>query len=144
MPNYLPIAGGRITGFIHFPRVLVLCEMQSASSRIWTRVAVFISYDDNYYTTGTCWWSLNLLENNVLTLNFWEKVSCAIFFEWFFGLLTSSLLLVVVTQGLGRCAEMIQPKKSFEKFDCWTNKALLDQQSNFRNDFPGWIITISR
>ena len=27
--------------------------MQSVSSRIWTRVAVFISYDDNYYTMGT-------------------------------------------------------------------------------------------
>ena len=27
--------------------------MQSASARIWTRVAVFISYDDNNYTTGT-------------------------------------------------------------------------------------------
>ena len=40
-------------GFIPFPRVLVLCEMQSASSRIWTRVAVSISYDDNHYNTGT-------------------------------------------------------------------------------------------
>ena len=30
---YLPIAGGRIIGFIPFPRVLVLCEMQSVSSR---------------------------------------------------------------------------------------------------------------
>ena len=30
----LPIAGGRIIGFIPFPRVLVLCEMQSVSSRI--------------------------------------------------------------------------------------------------------------
>ena len=50
---YLPIAGGRIIGFIPFPRVLVLCEMQSVPSRIWTRVAVFISYDDNHYTTGT-------------------------------------------------------------------------------------------
>ena len=49
---YLPIAGGRIIGFIPFPRVLVLCEMQSVSSRIWTRVAVSISYDDNHYTTG--------------------------------------------------------------------------------------------
>ena len=28
--------------------------MQSVSSRIWTRVAVSISYDDNDYTTGTC------------------------------------------------------------------------------------------
>ena len=59
---YLPIAGGRIIGFIPFPRVLVLCEMQSVSSRIWTRVAVSISYDDNDYTTGTskislCWYS---------------------------------------------------------------------------------------
>ena len=35
---YLPIAGGRILGFIPFPRVLVLCEMQSVSFRIWTRV----------------------------------------------------------------------------------------------------------
>ena len=49
----LPIARGRIIGFIPFPRVLMLCEMQSASSRIWTRVAVSISYDDNHYTMGT-------------------------------------------------------------------------------------------
>ena len=26
--------------------------MQSVSSRIWTRVAVSISYDDNHYTTN--------------------------------------------------------------------------------------------
>ena len=50
---YLLIAGGRIIGFIPFPRVLVLCEMQLASSRIWTCVAVSISYDDNHYATGT-------------------------------------------------------------------------------------------
>ena len=53
LPYYLPIAGGRIIGFIPFPRELVLCEMQSVSSRIWTRVAVSISCDDNHYTTGT-------------------------------------------------------------------------------------------
>ena len=40
-------------GFIPFPRVLVLCEMQSASSRSWTRVTVSIPYDDNHYTMGT-------------------------------------------------------------------------------------------
>ena len=50
---YLPIAGGRIIVFLPFPRVLVLCEMQPVSSRIWTRVAVSISYDNNHYTTGT-------------------------------------------------------------------------------------------
>ena len=49
---YLPIAGGRIIGFIPLPRVLVLCEMQSVRSRIWTRVAVSISREDNHYTTG--------------------------------------------------------------------------------------------
>ena len=27
--------------------------MQSVSFRIWTRVAVSISYDDNHYTMGT-------------------------------------------------------------------------------------------
>ena len=42
-----------IIGFISFPRVLVLCEMQLVSSRIWTRVTVSIFYDDNHYTTDT-------------------------------------------------------------------------------------------
>ena len=53
LPYYLPIAGGGIFGFIPFPTVLVLCEMQSVRSRIWTRIAVSISRDDNHYTTGT-------------------------------------------------------------------------------------------
>ena len=37
--------------------------MQSVSSRIWTRVAVSISYDDNDYTTGTSnngWYAIKL------------------------------------------------------------------------------------
>ena len=41
-----------MVGFILIPRVFVLCEMQTASSRIRTRVAVSISYDDNRYTTS--------------------------------------------------------------------------------------------
>ena len=53
LPYYLPIAGGRIIGSIPFPSVLVLYEMQLVSSRIWTRVAVSISFDDNHYTMGT-------------------------------------------------------------------------------------------
>ena len=32
-----------------FPRVLAQCEMQIAASRIWTRVAVSISYEGNHY-----------------------------------------------------------------------------------------------
>ena len=50
LPYYLPITGERIIGFIAFPKLLALCEMQGASSRIWTQVAVFISYDCNHYT----------------------------------------------------------------------------------------------
>ena len=46
---HISITGERIIGFIPFPRVLVLCEMQSASARIWIRVAVSISYDDNHW-----------------------------------------------------------------------------------------------
>ena len=53
LSNYLLIAGGRIIGFIPFPRVLGLCEMQSVSFRIWTRVTVSTSYDNNHYTKGT-------------------------------------------------------------------------------------------
>ena len=53
LPNYsLSIAGERIIGFRPFTRVLALCEMHIVSSRIWTRVAVSISYDGNHYTTA--------------------------------------------------------------------------------------------
>ena len=47
--------------------VLVLCEMQSVSFRIWTRVAVSILYDDNHYTTGTSTNTLSLYLEGVLT-----------------------------------------------------------------------------
>ena len=52
LPYYLSIVGGRIVGVIHFPRVLVQCEIQTASFRIWTRL-VSISNCDSDYTTGT-------------------------------------------------------------------------------------------
>ena len=77
---YLPIAGGRIIGFIPFPRVLVLCEMQSVSSRIWTRIAVFISYGDNDYITGTSivahiWFTYNIRGKTVL----WKRLARILF-----------------------------------------------------------------
>ena len=37
--------------------------MQSASSRIWTRIAVSISYDDNHYTTVTSLKVFEWMEN---------------------------------------------------------------------------------
>ena len=65
---YLSIVGGRIIGFIPFPRVLVLCEMQSVSSRIWTRIVVSNSYDDNHYTTGTSYERLNMFRGSKIEL----------------------------------------------------------------------------
>ena len=57
-----------------FPRVLVLCEMQTVTSRIWTRVSVSISYDDNHYTTGT---------SSLLYQFFWNTIYIEfIYFEW--------------------------------------------------------------
>ena len=36
LPYNLPIAGGKIVGFLFFPGVLVLCEMQTALCGVWT------------------------------------------------------------------------------------------------------------
>ena len=52
LPNYLPIVGVGIIGFILFPQVFVLCEMQSTSFRIWTRVIVSISYNAHDHITN--------------------------------------------------------------------------------------------
>ena len=68
LPYYLPITGRRIFGFIRFPRVLVLCEMQSVLSKNWTRIAVSISCDDNHYTTGTSFLG---------TYSLWDVMTCA-------------------------------------------------------------------
>ena len=42
--------------------------MQLVSSRIWTRVAVSISYDDNHYTMGTpiYWLKNKFVKKNLL------------------------------------------------------------------------------
>ena len=62
-------------GFIPFPRVLVLCEMQSVLSRIWTRVAVSISYVDNHYTTGT---PINLVYCSLFSISLNSKVPASL------------------------------------------------------------------
>ena len=49
----LLIAGGKIVISILFSRVLELWEMQTASSKVWTKVTVFVSLDDNLYTLST-------------------------------------------------------------------------------------------
>ena len=49
--------------------------MQSAWSRIWTRVAVSISYDDNHYTTGTSTNSWGIREVHNFTKGISPKVN---------------------------------------------------------------------
>ena len=78
LPYYLPIAGRRIIGFIPFPRVLVLCEMQSVSSRIWTCVTVSISYDHSHYTTGTIIWYQVFQSNTNLYSVIWFQVTFSV------------------------------------------------------------------
>ena len=50
LPYYIPIAEERTNELMPFSEVLVLCEIQTTSSRIWTWIANSISYDDNNYT----------------------------------------------------------------------------------------------
>ena len=48
--------------------------MQSVSSRIWTRVAVSISFDDNHYTTGTSFLEIYIdhFENPCVSVSLWS------------------------------------------------------------------------
>ena len=43
LPYYLPIIRRRTVGFISFPSSLVLCDMQTTSSRIWTCIYFLLS-----------------------------------------------------------------------------------------------------
>ena len=52
LPYCLYIASGRKIGFISLSRALTQCEIRVASSRIWIRVTVSISNNDNRYTSN--------------------------------------------------------------------------------------------
>ena len=56
LPYQLLIDGGRIVGFLSFPRLLAQCEMETALLKIWTLIGVSTSYNDKYYVTSvfTC------------------------------------------------------------------------------------------
>ena len=51
--HHVLMAGGIIVEFITFLGILALCEMQTTSSRIWSRDTMSISYDDKCYSTST-------------------------------------------------------------------------------------------
>ena len=59
LPYYLYVAEGRI--FI--PRILVLCEMQTALCRFWKLISMSIFYEDNCWATRI---SINSCNFNVL------------------------------------------------------------------------------
>ena len=76
--------------------VLVLCEMQLASSRIWTHVAVSISYSDNHYITGTSSQRIQSLANRVLL------------FQVFYGVVVEASEEVVVLVNVVMVREPIE------------------------------------
>ena len=47
--------------------------MQSVSSRIWTRVAMSISYNDNDYTTGTSIPMIGICEIDIMFINIYRN-----------------------------------------------------------------------
>ena len=51
--------------------------MQSVSSRIWTRITVSISYDDNHYSTGI-WNHIIMYKLLVLDRNTWTHITVKI------------------------------------------------------------------
>ena len=65
LPYYLPIAGERIVGFIPFPKVLALREIQTVQH--WYLFAMSISYDNNRYTTTTTW-PLYTVKKSLITI----------------------------------------------------------------------------
>ena len=61
--------------------------MQSVSSRIWTRVAVSISYDDNDYTTGTSKYLMNLVSSLIysstsMSLRISLFLNTTVYYDW--------------------------------------------------------------
>ena len=73
--------------------------MQSVTSRIWTRVAMSISYDDNHYTTGS---NVNVMSNKEssvwanwtkLNKNFLVFQTSTFLFLIFFNTKSSSLFI---------------------------------------------------
>ena len=52
--------------------------MKSFSSRIWTRVAVSISYDDKHYTTGTSFPEASSLKVSIVAVLMFELIWYAV------------------------------------------------------------------
>ena len=56
-PDIYPTSRLKIVRFISYPKVLALYEMQTASFRIWTRVAKFISHYNSHHAIRASGWN---------------------------------------------------------------------------------------
>ena len=79
LPYYLSIVGGTIVGYIHFPRLLALCWMQTASSRFWTWVAEFTFFHDNRCVKNA---STSLRTNGLKSLLHWPSPLLYVWSHW--------------------------------------------------------------
>ena len=52
LSDYSTIAGGRVVGFIPFPKIPAACNIQTATFRIWIQVTDSILHANNHYTTS--------------------------------------------------------------------------------------------
>ena len=90
MPYYLPLAGRRITGFIPLTRILVLCEMQSDSSRILCLfVCFFLSLNNLFVSFYNYFLSFFLSLNN---FSFLFSIFLSFFLSFFLFIITFLLL----------------------------------------------------
>ena len=70
LPNYLSIAAEVGTeGFMPFQRAFEWNETPTASSSIWTQIALSIYYDNNYYVTSGLDLFILLLMSFIISLN---------------------------------------------------------------------------
>ena len=80
-PTILPITGARIVRFILFPKILTFCEMQTASSRIWTWVTMSIFSDDTHYTMITFDKIYITVQQNHFLIIWWFLIWLHCFFD---------------------------------------------------------------
>ena len=130
-PTILPLAmaGGRTVGFIPFPRVLALCEMQSTLSRIWTQMTVSVSSDGNHYIPSTFIYIYIyiyihiLIHRNILPTDPNKKIKLIIYYNKF---KTSNL---VIRNNSSLSIGVLQKTNVIYKFKCPLGDCISDNNN---------------
>ena len=97
--------------------------MESVSSRIWTRVAVSISYDDNHYNTGTLFPGNQLSSNDPHTYAIVDFFHLTLHLGFMRTWLTENLMFInfylILQSHMRTLWESPSLKKGFSfKYDC--------------------------